>query len=162
MIAQVVFRAVSNRALSAQVRSIERLDSEHDLAELTGYYVLIDSGAIRDTNNDWAGFAEEHDLPLEPVLSLAVEPASGEDEEKLLDVTAKLQEEDPTLLFERRVVVVTPTRSTAQDDERAIVGLWRAVGAKVVKQTGEIGNLGLLKVLHDRAASRIFVIEAAE
>lgn len=36
----------------------------------------------------------------EPVLSLAVEAGSGEDEDKLLDVLDKLQEEDPTLRFE--------------------------------------------------------------
>ncbi len=47
----------------------------------------------------------EHPLQLErietrePVLSLAVEPASSEQEEKFLDVLAKLQEEDPTLQF---------------------------------------------------------------
>ncbi|WP_275100186.1 elongation factor G [Sedimenticola hydrogenitrophicus] len=35
----------------------------------------------------------------EPVLSLAVEPASSSQEEKFLEVMAKLQEEDPTLQF---------------------------------------------------------------
>jgi elongation factor G len=35
----------------------------------------------------------------EPVLSLAIEPASSDQEEKFLDVMAKLQEEDPTLRF---------------------------------------------------------------
>ncbi len=35
----------------------------------------------------------------EPVLSLAVEPASSSQEEKFLEVMEKLQEEDPTLLF---------------------------------------------------------------
>lgn len=38
---------------------------------------------------------------LEPVLGLAVEPASAQDEEKLLEALDKLQQEDPTLrLFE--------------------------------------------------------------
>ncbi|MEJ2528604.1 MAG: TetM/TetW/TetO/TetS family tetracycline resistance ribosomal protection protein [Gammaproteobacteria bacterium] len=36
----------------------------------------------------------------EPVLSLAVEPQSGEDEEKFLEVLDKVQQEDPTLLLE--------------------------------------------------------------
>ncbi len=36
----------------------------------------------------------------EPVLSLAIEPLSSEDEEKLLDVLDKLQQEDPTLRLE--------------------------------------------------------------
>mgnify|MGYP003572631952 CR=1 FL=1 len=35
----------------------------------------------------------------EPVLSLAIEPASSDQEEKFLDVLGKLQEEDPTLRF---------------------------------------------------------------
>jgi elongation factor G len=35
----------------------------------------------------------------EPVLSLAVEPGSSDQEEKFLDVLEKLQEEDPTLRF---------------------------------------------------------------
>ena len=35
----------------------------------------------------------------DPVLSLAIEPASSEQEEKFLDAMAKLQEEDPTLRF---------------------------------------------------------------
>jgi elongation factor G len=34
-----------------------------------------------------------------PVLGLAIEPESSKDEEKLLDVVAKICEEDPTLLF---------------------------------------------------------------
>ncbi len=48
----------------------------------------------------------EHILMLEridtrePVLSLAVEPQSSEDEEKFLDVLDKVQQEDPTLLLE--------------------------------------------------------------
>ncbi|MCP3670901.1 MAG: GTP-binding protein [Gammaproteobacteria bacterium] len=48
----------------------------------------------------------EHILVLEridtrePVLSLAVEPQSGEDEEKFLEVLDKVQQEDPTLLLE--------------------------------------------------------------
>ncbi len=48
----------------------------------------------------------EHPLTLarietrEPVLSLAIEPASSRDEEKLLDVLDKLQQEDPTLRVE--------------------------------------------------------------
>ena len=33
----------------------------------------------------------------EPVLSLAIEPVSSEEEEKLLEVLDKLQQEDPTL-----------------------------------------------------------------
>jgi elongation factor G len=47
----------------------------------------------------------EHPLLLErietrePVLSLAIEPASSDLEEKFLDVMEKLQEEDPTLRF---------------------------------------------------------------
>jgi elongation factor G len=36
----------------------------------------------------------------DPVLSLAVEPHSGEDEEKFLEVLDKVQQEDPTLLLE--------------------------------------------------------------
>lgn len=36
----------------------------------------------------------------EPVLSLAVEPQSGEDEEKFLEVLDKIQQEDPTLLLQ--------------------------------------------------------------
>ncbi len=36
----------------------------------------------------------------EPVLSLAVEPQSGEDEDKFLEVLDKVQQEDPTLLLE--------------------------------------------------------------
>ena len=36
----------------------------------------------------------------EPVLSLAVEPHSSEDEEKFLEVLDKVQQEDPTLLLE--------------------------------------------------------------
>ncbi len=36
----------------------------------------------------------------EPVLSLAVEPASSEDEEKFLEILEKLQQEDPTLRVE--------------------------------------------------------------
>jgi len=35
----------------------------------------------------------------EPVLSLAIEPAGSDQEEKFLDVMAKFQEEDPTLRF---------------------------------------------------------------
>ncbi|MEW8015196.1 MAG: elongation factor G [Candidatus Sedimenticola endophacoides] len=35
----------------------------------------------------------------EPVLSLAIEPASSADEEKFVEVLSKLQEEDPTLRF---------------------------------------------------------------
>ncbi len=48
----------------------------------------------------------EHILMLErietrePVLSLAVEPQSGEDEEKFLEIMDKIQQEDPTLLLE--------------------------------------------------------------
>jgi len=48
----------------------------------------------------------EHVLVLErietrePVLSLAVEPQSGEDEDKFLEVLDKVQQEDPTLLLE--------------------------------------------------------------
>ncbi|MCP3868068.1 MAG: GTP-binding protein [Gammaproteobacteria bacterium] len=47
----------------------------------------------------------EHPVQLErietrePVLSLAIEPAHSDQEEKFLDVLAKLQEEDPTLHF---------------------------------------------------------------
>ncbi len=37
----------------------------------------------------------------EPVISLAIEPTSSEDEEKFLEVIDKLQQEDPTLLFEQ-------------------------------------------------------------
>jgi len=36
----------------------------------------------------------------EPVLGLAIEPASGEDEERLLEALDKLQQEDPTLRLE--------------------------------------------------------------
>ena len=48
----------------------------------------------------------EHILMLErietrePVLSLAVEPQSSEDEEKFLEIMDKIQQEDPTLLLE--------------------------------------------------------------
>lgn len=48
----------------------------------------------------------EHILMLEridtrdPVLSLAVEPQSSEDEEKFLEIMGKIQQEDPTLLLE--------------------------------------------------------------
>lgn len=50
-------------------------------------------------------FHSDHPILLEridsrePVLSLAIEPASSDQEEKFLDVMNKLQEEDPTLKF---------------------------------------------------------------
>ncbi len=50
-------------------------------------------------------FQPDHPLLLEridlrdPVLSLAIEPASSDQEDKFLDVMTKLQEEDPTLKF---------------------------------------------------------------
>ena len=50
--------------------------------------------------------APDHELLLEridarePVLGLAVEPVSSKDEEKMLEVLAKVAEEDPTVRFE--------------------------------------------------------------
>ncbi|PLY15765.1 MAG: GTP-binding protein [Sedimenticola sp.] len=68
-----------------------------------GQIVLL-SGLRHVTTGDTM-FQLDHPVLLEridtrdPVLSLAIEPASSDQEDKFLDVLGKLQEEDPTLHF---------------------------------------------------------------
>lgn len=76
----------------------KRLDSAH-----AGDIVLL--GGLRHASTGDTLCDPEHPVLLErietrePVLSLAIEPASSDQEEKFLDVMGKLQEEDPTLRF---------------------------------------------------------------
>ncbi|MCP4042463.1 MAG: GTP-binding protein, partial [Gammaproteobacteria bacterium] len=69
-----------------------------------GQIVLL-AGLRRASTGDTL-CAPEHPLLLErietrePVLSLAIEPVANEDEEKLLEVLNKLEQEDPTLKVE--------------------------------------------------------------
>ena len=76
----------------------QRIDQAH-----AGEIVLL-AGLRRATTGDTL-CDPDHLLRLErietrePVLSLAIEPASSEQEEKFLEVLEKLQEEDPTLRF---------------------------------------------------------------
>ena len=71
---------------------------------VAGQIVLL-AGLRRATTGDTL-CSLDHPLLLErietrePVLSLAIEPISGEDEDKMLEVLDKLQQEDPTLRLE--------------------------------------------------------------
>ncbi len=75
-----------------------RLDIAH-----AGDIVLL--GGLRHAATGDTLYHPDHPLLLErietrePVLSLAIEPASSDQEDKFLDVLGKLQEEDPTLRF---------------------------------------------------------------
>ena len=70
-----------------------------------GQIVLL-AGLKHATTGDTLCAAGGHQVLLEriesraPVLGLAIEPESSKDEEKLLEVIAKVCEEDPTLKFE--------------------------------------------------------------
>lgn len=76
-----------------------RLDQAH-----AGQVILM--AGLRDVTTGDTICDPEHLVMMEridtrePVLSLAVEPQSGEDEERFLEVLDKVQQEDPTLLLE--------------------------------------------------------------
>ena len=75
-----------------------RMDEAH-----AGQIILL--AGLRHASTGDTLFQPDHPVLLEridtrdPVLSLAIEPASSDQEEKFLDVLGKFQEEDPTLHF---------------------------------------------------------------
>ena len=75
------------------------------LKEATAGQIVLLAGMRHASTGDTLCDAE-HPLLLapivarNPVLGLAIEPVASKDEEKLLEVLARLQEEDPTLLLE--------------------------------------------------------------
>jgi elongation factor G len=75
------------------------------LDQATAGQIILMAGLKNVTTGDTI-CDPEHILMLEridtrePVLSLAVEPQSGEDEDKFLEIMDKIQQEDPTLLLE--------------------------------------------------------------
>ncbi|MES9858705.1 MAG: elongation factor G [Sedimenticola sp.] len=92
--------------MQEQVARIFDVDASHkkrlDMAH-AGDIVLL--GGLRHASTGDTLFDPNHPLLLErietrePVLSLAIEPASSDQEDKFVDVLGKLQEEDPTLRF---------------------------------------------------------------
>jgi elongation factor G len=90
--------------LQEHVARIFDLDANHKskLDEAIAGEIVLLAGLRHITTGDTLCHPE-HLLALEriearePVLSLAIEPQSSEDEEKLLEVLDKLQQEDPTL-----------------------------------------------------------------
>jgi elongation factor G len=101
---KVSFITSDGRTVSEQVARIFDTDagrkSKLDQAE-PGQIVLL-AGLRHATTGDTL-CAPDHLLTLEridlrqPVLSLAIEPAAGTDEDKLLEALDKLEQEDPTL-----------------------------------------------------------------
>jgi elongation factor G len=95
------------RHLQEQVARLFDVDANRKTrvdAAVAGQIVLL-AGLRHATTGDTL-CDPKHMLALEriearePVLSLSVEPASSEDEEKFLDILEKLQQEDPTLRVE--------------------------------------------------------------
>ncbi|KAA6187380.1 GTP-binding protein [Thiohalocapsa marina] len=101
---KVSFITGDGRVVTEQVARIFDIDAGHktrlDQAE-PGQIVLL--AGLRHASTGDTLCAPEHLLSLEridlrqPVLSLAIEPAAGTDEERLLEALDKLQQEDPTL-----------------------------------------------------------------
>ena len=103
----VAFQSADGRVLKEQVARIFDVDAGRKtrLHEAGPGQIVLLAGlrhaATGDTLCD-----PEHLLALEriearqPVLSLAIEPAAGTDEDKLLEVLDKVEQEDPTLRVE--------------------------------------------------------------
>lgn len=103
----VAFQSADGRVLKEQVARIFDVDAGRKtrLQEAGPGQIVLLAGlrhaATGDTLCD-----PEHLLALEriearqPVLSLAIEPAAGTDEDKLLEVLDKVEQEDPTLRVE--------------------------------------------------------------
>ncbi len=104
---RVVVATRDERLVNEQVARIFEVDANKKTRmdqAFAGQIVLL-AGLRRATTGDTL-CAPDHPLLLEriearePVLSLAIEPVSNKDEEKLLEVLDKLQQEDPTLKVE--------------------------------------------------------------
>ena len=103
----VAFRATDGRIVKEQVARIFDIDAGRKtrMNEAGPGQIVLLAGlrhaATGDTLCD-----PEHVLSLEriearrPVLSLAIEPAAGTDEDKLLEALDKVEQEDPTLRIE--------------------------------------------------------------
>ncbi len=92
------------KTIEESVARIFDLDANHKskLEQAVAGQIVLLAGLRHVTTGDTI-CDPKHLLALEriksndPVISLAVEPASGEDEEKFMEVLDKLQQEDPTL-----------------------------------------------------------------
>jgi elongation factor G len=96
-----------------------------------------------------------------PVLSLAIEPASGTDEEKLLEVLEKVEQEDPTLKVEEdpetgqrllRGMGELHLQIVIERLEREY-GLQVRSGRPAVAVRETVARVGRAEVLHSRPAS---------
>ncbi len=104
---RIVIPARDGRLVQEQVARVFDVDAgkKTRVIEAHAGQIVLLAGLRRATTGDTL-CSPEHPVLLEsiearePVLSLAVEAASGADEEKLLDVLDKLQQEDPTLRLE--------------------------------------------------------------
>jgi elongation factor G len=104
---RIVIPARDGRLVQEQVARVFDVDAgkKTRVVEAHAGQIVLLAGLRRATTGDTL-CSPEHPVLLEsiearePVLSLAVEAASGADEEKLLDVLDKLQQEDPTLRLE--------------------------------------------------------------
>ena len=104
---RIVIPARDGRLVQEQVARVFDVDAgkKTRVVEAHAGQIVLLAGLRWATTGDTL-CSPEHPLLLEsiearePVLSLAVEAVSGADEEKLLDVLDKLQQEDPTLRLE--------------------------------------------------------------
>jgi elongation factor G len=89
-----------------RVARIFQVDAGHKkrVESATAGEIILLAGLRKATTGDTLCHPDEELLleridTKEPVLGLAIEPESGRDEEKMLDVLAKICEEDPTVRF---------------------------------------------------------------
>ena len=103
----VAFQTADGRVLKEHVARIFDVDAgrKTKLAEAGPGQIVLIAGLRHATTGDTL-CDPEHLVALEridarqPVLSLAIEPAAGTDEDKLLEVLDKVEQEDPTLRVE--------------------------------------------------------------
>lgn len=103
----IVIPARDGQLVREQVARIFEVDADKKtrLQQAFAGQIVLLAGLRRATTGDTL-CSPDQPLFLErietrdPVLSLAIEPAASEDEEKLLEVLGKLQQEDPTLRLE--------------------------------------------------------------
>jgi elongation factor G len=164
----VAFQSADGRLLKEHVARIFDVDAgRKNRIDAAGPGQIVLLAGLRHAGTGDTLCDPDHLLSLEriearrPVLSLAIEPASGTDEEKLLEVLDKVEQEDPTLKVEEdpetgqrllRGMGELHLQIVIERLEREF-GLQVRSGRPAVAVRETVAGVGRAEVLHSRPAS---------